>query len=106
MSFKPIDLQTSLPRAAEMSTLAGQQQYKPQAEQALLAHQSARMIEQQGQRLVRTESKARGEITDREKQGSGQEQRQQEKKQSARQASQPANKPAHPFKGKHIDLTW
>jgi hypothetical protein len=85
-----------------MSTLAGQQQHRPQAEQAMLAQQSAKMIEQQGQRLMQTESPAKGEIRDREKQGSGQ-QRGQGKKRSGSSAAQHESRAEHPFKGKHID---
>jgi len=88
-----------------MSQLAGQQQYRPLAEQAMLAHQSAKLIEQQGQRLEKPESKARGEIMERESSAGHRERKQQGKRQD-RPASPPAGKPAHPFKGKHIDITW
>jgi hypothetical protein len=104
VSYKSLDLQTSLPRAAELTPLVQHQQQRPSAEQAMLAGQTIKSAGQQASRLTKSESASKGDITDRQPRGGG-----------GRQPSKPyiriggteqedTNLSKHPFKGKHIDF--
>lgn len=104
MSFKPIDIQVSLPRAAEMAPLAHQQQHKAVAEQAALGQQAVKTAEQEAQRSHKAESAAGGTINERDprernKRYAG------KRKPSEQDSEAGAQAPAHPYKGKHIDFT-
>lgn len=102
MAFKPIDVQTSLPRTVEMSPLA-QQQHRPVTDQAMLAQQSIKHAENQAQRMTKAESSAEGEISDGKSRG-GDRQPSKGKKRSGGTGQEQDNRSEHPFKGKHIDF--
>lgn len=103
MTFKSIDLQVSLPRTAEISTLAQQQQHRSVNEQALLAQQNLKTAEQQATRMTRTEAAAKGEISERQPGGGGRQQGK-GKKQTGGTEHEQDKRSEHPFKGKHIDF--
>jgi hypothetical protein len=103
MPFRPMDLQTSLPRTAEMSPLAQLQQHRAVTDQAMLAQQTIKSVEHQAQSLTHTESTAKGEISDGQPRG-GDRQPSKGKKQPGGTAQEPENRSEHPFKGKHIDF--
>lgn len=103
MSFKSIDLQTSLPRTAEMTQLAGQQANKTIAEQAALAQQGLKEAERQARRTAKTDSTAKGQIADRENNNADQQQAGSKKKPKRDASGEVISE--HPFKGKHIDFT-
>ena len=105
MSYKSIDLQTSLPRTAEMSPLAHQQMNKSIAEQALLAQHGIRDAERQAQRMAKTESSAKGEIANRKQQGKERQRGGGRGKREADARQDEESLSEHPFKGKHIDFT-
>lgn len=104
MSYKSIDLQTSLPRTAEMSPLAQQQQNKAMTEQAMLAHHGVKNAERQAKRMTQSEQTAKGEISDRQHRDN--ERRQgKRKRQEGDEEQNRESLSEHPFKGKHIDFT-
>jgi hypothetical protein len=103
VSYKSIDLQASLPRAAELTPLAHQQQQKSATEQSLLGQQAVKSAEQQAQRKTKTESAAKGEITDRQPRGGGRQPAKGQRKADATVLEED-NRSEHPFKGKHIDF--
>ena len=106
MSYKSIDIQTSLPRTVELTPLAQHQQQRPIIEQAVLAHQTIKKAEHEAKRSQKTESSAKGTIKDRgaREQGSpsGSGKHSHEEEQPSGSASAPP--PKHPYKGKHIDF--
>lgn len=104
MSYKSIDLQTSLPRTAEMTQLAGQQANKTIAEQAALAQHGLKEAERQARRMTKTESSAKGQIADRQNKDQDKQQTGQRKKSSGEEQTGEVIS-EHPFKGKHIDYT-
>lgn len=104
MSYKSIDLQTSLPRTAEMTQLAGQQANKTIAEQAALAQHGLKEAERQARRMAKTESAAKGQISDRQNSDSSKQQEGHKKKSSSEEQTGEVMS-EHPFKGKHIDYT-
>ncbi len=103
MSYKSIDLQTSLPRTAEMSPLQHHQQQRSATEQSLLGQQAMKTADQQAKRSVKMESASNGTISERQprhrnKQASA------AKKQTHEQAQEDNSPSEHPYKGKHIDF--
>ncbi len=105
MSYKSIDIQTSLPRTVELTPLAQHQQQRPIIEQAALAAQTIKTAEHESKRSQKTESSAKGTIKDR---GAREQGRQSESGKHSQEEEQPAGagapQPSHPYKGKHIDF--
>ncbi|WP_276352477.1 hypothetical protein [Cohnella caldifontis] len=104
MSYKSIDFQTSLPRTAELSPLAQQQQHKPTAEQALLAQHNVKTTERQAHMAGKAESASQGKITDQQQRGGGHQSSSRRKKQTGETERETEHASEHPFKGKHIDF--
>lgn len=104
MSYKPIDLQTSLPRTLEMSPLQQQQQQRPAMEQAALGQQAVKQAEKQAQSNTKLESAGKRSISEKEP-------RERKKHASARKRGGGESeagddgRSAHPYKGKHLDIT-
>lgn len=106
MSYKSIDIQTSLPRTVELTPLAQHQQQRPNIEQAALAQQTIKTAEHESKRSQKTESSAKGTIKDRGAREQGRQSGTGKKTQEEDQPSDPISIPPskHPFKGKHIDF--
>ena len=106
MSYKSIDIQTSLPRTVELTPLAQHQQQRPVIEQAALAQQLLKTAEQESKRSQKTESSAKGTIKDRGARERGKSSGTAKKQNEDDQASETKSIPPsnHPFKGKHIDF--
>ena len=104
MSYQSIDLQAALPRTAEMSPLAQQQQNKGMTEQAMLAQHGLKDAERQARRMAQTEQSAKSEISDREHRDNERQQGQR-KRHAGEEEQHRESRSEHPFKGKHIDLT-
>ncbi|RKP55484.1 hypothetical protein D7Z26_09880 [Cohnella endophytica] len=103
MSYKSIDLQTSLPRTMEMAPLQHQQQQRPATEQTLLGQHEAKAAEQQARRSAKTESASNGTISERQPRQKNKQATSTKRK--ADEAAAEENKtPEHPYKGKHIDF--
>lgn len=105
MSYKPIDLQTSLPRTLELSPMQQQQQQRSAMEQAALGQQAAKLAEKQAQSNSKLESAGKRSISEKEP-------RERKKQPSIRKnggqddaESAEEERSAHPYKGKHLDIT-
>jgi hypothetical protein len=106
VSYKPVDLQTSLPRTLELSPMQQQQQQRSAMEQAALGQQAMKKAERQARSNAKLESAAKRTISEKEP-------REREKHPSGRKGgrqgdSEPGEgeeKPAHPYKGKHLDIS-
>jgi len=107
VSYKSIDLQTSIPRVAEIAPIQHHQQTKSAMEQAMLAGQAVKTAEQQAQRKTKAEPSSHRSISEREpKQGRqrGNDASRQRKSGDGAGSEQP-EAPLHPYKGHHIDLS-
>ncbi|TJY43165.1 hypothetical protein E5161_04500 [Cohnella pontilimi] len=104
MPYRPIDLQTSIPRAAELTPSAQYQQHRTASEQAMLAQQTVKNTERQAQRKTKAESASGGGITDRQPKGGGGRQGSKDQHPHGGAQQQETNRSEHPFKGKHIDF--
>lgn len=104
MSYKSIDLQTSLPRSLEMTPLAHQQQQRSATEQSLLGQQAMKTAEHDSQRSAKTESTSNGTISEHDHRDKRRQSASQRKDKQAQEQDQ-ITPSEHPFKGKHIDFT-
>jgi hypothetical protein len=104
VSYKSIDLQTSLPRTAEMSPLQHQQQQRPLTEQSLLGQQAVKTAEHDAKRSVKSESTSNGTISERQQRESNKQSSSRNKKQPSENTLEESNPAEHPYKGKHIDF--
>jgi hypothetical protein len=104
VSYKSIDLQTSLPRVAEMSPLQHQQQQRSATEQSLLGQQSIKDAEHEAKRSVKTDATTNSTISERQPRDRNKQPANQNKKQSSEQETEESHPSEHPYKGKHIDF--
>ncbi|THF81240.1 hypothetical protein [Cohnella fermenti] len=104
MAYKPLDLQVSMPRTVEMSPLQQQQQQRPAMEQAALGQQAVKQAEKQARSNTKAEGAEKRSISDKEP-------KQKQKQASTRKKTNPddpegtENVSAHPYKGKHLDIS-
>jgi len=105
VSYKPIDLQTSLPRTLELSPMQQQQQQRPAMEQAALGEQALKQAEKQAQSNSKLESAGKRSISEREP-------RERKKQASVRKPGSAGPTEAadgerspHPYKGQHLDIS-
>jgi len=102
VSYKSIDLQVSLPRSVEMTSLQQQQQQRSATEQTLLGQQSVKEAEHNAARSTKAESASNGTISERQPRHRN---KQSPSKNKNQESPEEENKlPEHPYKGKHIDF--
>jgi hypothetical protein len=104
LSYKSVDLQTSLPRTAEMSPLQHQQQQRPLTEQSLLGQQAVKTADHDAKRSVKTESTSNSTISERQHRERNKQSSSRNKKQPMEHTPEDSNPAEHPYKGKHIDF--
>jgi hypothetical protein len=104
VSYKSIDLQTSLPRVAEMSPLQHHQQQRSATEQTLLGQQVIKAAEHEAKRSVKTESASNSTISERQPRDRNKQPSMRNKKPSSEQEAEESHPSEHPYKGKHIDF--
>ncbi|WP_296974588.1 hypothetical protein [Thermobacillus sp. ZCTH02-B1] len=106
MPFRPIDFQTSIPRTPDASTMYGQQMARPAAEQQMLAAQSEKETERLRQKSTAPEETENRPIRDGQprQQGGGRQRRQQGSVQP--DGPRPPKDASHPYKGRHIDISF
>ncbi|PZD93348.1 hypothetical protein DNH61_22175 [Paenibacillus sambharensis] len=105
MTFKSIDLQMSIPRTQEASGIHSQQLQRAANEQAMLAGDSQKQAVKERQMSTGIEEATGQTIRDREagKQGGGQSR---ERRKDSKSAEEAAPAKEHPYKGKHIDISF
>ncbi|WP_373229565.1 hypothetical protein [Cohnella sp.] len=103
MSYKSIDLQTSLPRTLEMSPLQHQQQQRSATEQSLLGQQAMKTAEHDAKRSVKAESTSNGTISEQDPRNQNKQSPSRDKKKQPHEQEQNSI-PEHPYKGRHIDF--
>jgi hypothetical protein len=104
VSYKSIDLQTSLPRVAEMSPLQHHQQQRSATEQSLLGQQLIKDAAHEAKRSVKTDAATNSTISERQPRDRNKQTSNQKKKQSSEQETEESHPSEHPYKGKHIDF--
>lgn len=105
MTFKPLDLQISVPRTQEFSQMQQQAAQRPITEQNILANQSSKQTEELRKQSTETESSAKSKMRT-GKDGEGGEsakERQMKSQKPEEEQEQPAD-PVHPFKGHKFDI--
>ncbi|MDQ0059689.1 hypothetical protein [Paenibacillus harenae] len=107
MTFKPLDMQMSVPRTQEYSGLQGQAAHKPLADQSALAGQASKETEQLRTKNTAVEQTTGQKVRSDQEQsdGSGSRYSAARKRTSDEMAEEQAEeKPAHPFKGHNLDI--
>jgi len=105
MTFKPIDFQIAIPRTPDASNHYGQQMARPAVEQQMLAAQSEKETVRMRQTTEAAEETENRPIRDGQPRRQGGERGRQQGK--GRPGESRASKDApHPYKGKHIDISF
>ncbi|WP_240480034.1 hypothetical protein [Paenibacillus fonticola] len=104
--MKSVELQIAVPRTSEAGRIQQDQQQRPLSDQSLLAQQNLKTSELERKRSSGLEQSAHNKAVKRE--GSASSDRQQEQPESGEQQEErDKDQPAeHPYKGKHIDLSF
>jgi len=105
MPFKPIDFQTAIPRTPDMANYYGGQMARSAAEQQMLAAQSEKETERLRQMSTAPDEAENRPIRDGQpkQKGGGHKQRQGK---GGQDESRPPKDAPHPYKGKHIDISF
>lgn len=106
MSYKPIDVQTSIPRSIELTPLQAAQQLRQAADQAALGAQTTKQTERDATRNAKTEGTGHKSISEQDDPKESRQKRQGGR--DKRSGDEEAHKEAaveHPYKGHHIDLS-
>ncbi|MFB9273583.1 hypothetical protein [Cohnella cellulosilytica] len=104
MSYKPIDMQVSMPRSVEMTPLQHHQQQRSATEQSLLGQQAMKTAEQNATRSAKAESAEGGTISERDPRERGKRGQAGQHASAEEQHGEEHKAPEHPYKGKHIDF--
>lgn len=105
MDLKPVELQIAVPRTSEASRVQQDQQHRPLLDQQMIAGQNIKHADQQRTRSTGIDDSSKTQIHDQDHRESGSGQDQHSSPNQEEQA--PPSKPAeHPYKGKHIDLSY
>ncbi|MDI4646193.1 hypothetical protein [Cohnella hashimotonis] len=108
MSYKPIDVQTSIPRSIELTPLQAAQQLRQSTDQAALGVQAQKLAERDAKRNAKSEGTGHKSISeDDDPKESRQKRPFAKKKRADENESERTETHAaeHPYKGHHIDLS-
>ncbi|MFD2116802.1 hypothetical protein ACFSTH_20520 [Paenibacillus yanchengensis] len=107
MSFKPLDMQMSVPRTQDVSILKSQAAQKPIVDQNALAQQSIQETEKMRTESSKLEKSAKMTIKEQAREQKGQQDKQsdQEVVEVDAKKSQTVSDPIHPYKGHHVDIS-
>lgn len=105
MTFKPLDLQISVPRTQEFGGMQSQAAHKPTADQTALADRASKQTEQLRAKNTAVENTAGLKVRSEQEQ-KGAAYRKAARKRSARDQTeeQAEDQPAHPYKGHNLDI--
>lgn len=105
MSYKPIDLQTSLPRTVELSPMQQQQQTRSAMEQAALGQQAMKQAEHRARSNAKLENSGGRTISDKEPRERRKDPKTRKQQDNESKETDAGGMPAHPYKGKHLDIS-
>lgn len=106
MTFKPLDLQMSVPRTQEFSGMQQQAAQRPVSEQNILANQSAKQTEEMRTQNTAVESSSKPQVRTGAEGGDKNAYGKRSRKRDGNGSSEeePLTEPAHPYKGHHLDI--
>ncbi|CAI6027422.1 hypothetical protein [Cohnella sp. JJ-181] len=106
MSYKPIDVQTSIPRSIELTPLQAAQQLRQSADQAALGMQAQKLADRDAKRGAKSEGTGHKSIADDDDPKESRQKRPGARKKREETKEAPDTHEAeHPYKGHHIDLS-
>lgn len=106
MTFKPLDLQMSVPRTQEFSSMQQQAAQRPLSEQNILANQASKQTEELRNQNTAVEKSSKPEVrADQDGANDGGYKRGGRKKEDGSDEEALAeDPPVHPYKGHHLDI--
>ncbi|MDG0812447.1 hypothetical protein [Cohnella rhizosphaerae] len=108
MSYKPLDVQTSIPRSIELTPLQASQQLRQAADQAALGAQAQKLAERDAKRNAKSEGTGHKSISDEDDPKESRQKRPFAPKKRADEHERErteTHEAEHPYKGHHIDLS-
>lgn len=106
MSYKPLDVQTSIPRSIELTPLQASQQLRQAADQAALGAQAQKLAERDAKRNAKSEGTGHKSISDEDDPKESRQRRTSaKKKREGEHEPTETHAAEHPYKGHHIDLS-
>lgn len=103
MSLKGVEMQVAIPRTNEATSIQNHMNQKPAHDQAMLANQTVEHSEKNRKKSSEVDASASLHVKD---DGGGSRGRNGSSGREARQETAPPGKEsAHPYKGKHIDIS-
>lgn len=106
MTFKPLDLQMSVPRTQEFSGMQQQAAQRPQAEQNILANQTSKQTEEMRNQNTAIEQSSKPQVrADQDSANdSGHKRGARKKADGTDEDTSSDEPPVHPYKGHHLDI--
>lgn len=104
MGLSPLNLQISVPRAPEISSLQQQAVNRPVMEQTMLEASVVKETEQKRSQAAAVDETEKGLIRDQEKDAHGQEAKKKHDRSRNQQEQTQETSPDHPYKGHHLDI--
>jgi len=102
---RPIEMQMSIPRSQDASSVHHQTLHKPFVDQTMLAEQAIRKTEQLRSKNTQVDETVQLPIHEEERRNKQSSERKQKRKSSEGSSEQDTEVPIHPYKGHRIDLT-
>jgi hypothetical protein len=107
MTFKPLDLQMSVPRTQEYSGMHQQAAQRPVTEQSMLANQSSKQTEELRHQNAALEQSSKLDVRANQEQSGGKAYKRKSRKprpDSSAGTDTDPEQPVHPYKGHHFDM--
>lgn len=104
MGLNPLNLQLSVPRAPEISSIQQQAMNRPMTEQTLLEHGIAKETEEKRTQASAVDETEKGTIRDQEKDREGEASDRNKEKRRQKQELQEQAENHHPYKGHKLDI--
>ncbi|MBH5316614.1 hypothetical protein I6N90_02180 [Paenibacillus sp. GSMTC-2017] len=105
MTFKPLDLQMSVPRTQEFGSMHQQALQKPLSEQNILANQATKLTEELRKQNTAVEQSSKSQVrADQESNQSNLHKKSKRSQDKENKDEESCESPAHPYKGHRLDI--
>lgn len=106
MNMKSVEMQVAVPRTGDAGRVQQDQLHRPILDQSLLSGQTVKDSELERQRSAGVDESAHNLNVRREGNGSASPEQGEARSEGNAEEEEQEHKAEHPYKGKHIDLSW
>ncbi|WP_018750942.1 hypothetical protein [Paenibacillus sanguinis] len=106
MNMKSVEMQIAVPRTGDAGRVQQDQQHRPILDQSMLSGQTVKNSELERQRSAGVDESAHNLNVRREGNGSGAQEHGEASPGDNDEEGEREHMAEHPYKGKHIDLSW